>query len=176
MTHSAPALPGHAHAVAPELVETFKRAMGLLAGAVTVITAGHGEGARGLTATAVCSVSIAPPTLLVCVNRNGDAHRAIAESGAFCVNILAEQNRHVADRFAGRHGVAGPDKFLGADWLALATGAPALGDALVSVDCTIAESVDAYSHTVFFGTVRAVRLGAAQPPLIHFDRAYRSLA
>ncbi|GLK83944.1 flavin reductase family protein [Ancylobacter defluvii] len=55
-----------------------------------------------------------------------------------------------------------------------AVGRPALRDAVVSIDCTLAESVDAY--TVFFGTVRAVRLGPAAPPLIHFDRGYRSLA
>ncbi|WP_246161871.1 flavin reductase family protein [Segnochrobactrum spirostomi] len=168
--------PEHIHHAEPHLVESFKRAMGLLTGAVTVITAGHGETARGLTATAVCSVSIAPPTLLVCVNRNGEAHHAIADNGAFCVNILAEQNRPVADRFAGRAGAKGSEKFLGADWGPLVTGAPALGDALVSIDCTIAESVEAYTHTVFFGTVLAVRLGPSQPPLVHFDRAYRSLA
>ncbi|WAC27394.1 flavin reductase family protein [Ancylobacter sp. SL191] len=160
----------------PALVEAFKRAMGLTASAVTVITAGQGEEARGLTATAVASVSIAPPTLLVCVNREGDAHRAIARSRAFCVNVLAEANLPVADRFAGRHGLAGASKFAGADWRSLVTGAPALDGALVSIDCTLAESVEAYTHTVFFGTVRAVRLGGAQPPLIHFDRAYRSLA
>ena len=163
-------------AVDPALVEAFKRAMGLTASAVTVITAGHGTEARGLTATAVASVSIAPPTLLICVNRDGDAHRAIARFGSFCVNVLAEANRPVADRFAGRQGLVGAEKFQDAGWASLVTGAPALEGALVSVDCTLAESVEAYTHTVFFGTVRAVRLGPAEPPLIHFDRAYRSLA
>ncbi|WGD30277.1 flavin reductase family protein [Ancylobacter sp. WKF20] len=163
-------------AVDPALVEAFKRAMGLTASAVTVITAGEGEAVRGLTATAVSSVSIAPPTLLICVNREGDAHRAISRAGAFCVNVLAEANQPVADRFAGRQGLTGAEKFQGADWSRLVTGAPALDGALVSIDCTLAESVEAYTHTVFFGTVRAVRLGPAAPPLIHFDRAYRSLA
>ncbi|MBB3772583.1 flavin reductase (DIM6/NTAB) family NADH-FMN oxidoreductase RutF [Angulomicrobium tetraedrale] len=168
--------PAHSHHADPALTDAFRHAMGRLAGAVSVITAGHGSEARGLTATAVCSVSMAPPTLLVCVNRNGEAHRTIAEAGAFCVNVLAEHDRPIADRFAGRHGHAGASKFGDGEWLSLATGAPALGDALVSIDCSIAECVDAYTHTVFFGTVRAVRLGAAAPPLVHFDRAYRTLA
>ncbi|MCB4769842.1 flavin reductase family protein [Ancylobacter sp. Lp-2] len=168
--------PSLSHAADPELTSAFKHAMGRLAGAVSLITAGQGKEARGLTATAVCSVSVAPPTLLVCVNRHGEAHHAIARSGAFCVNVLAEHDRPIADRFAGRHGHAGADKFDAAEWLSLATGAPVLGDALVSIDCTLVEHVDAYTHTVFFGTVRAVRLGAAAPPLVHFDRAYRSLA
>lgn len=163
-------------AVDPALVEAFKRAMGLTASAVTIITAGEGEAARGLTATAVSSVSIAPPTLLICVNRDGEAHRAISGAGAFCVNVLAEANHPVADRFAGRHGLAGAEKFTGADWSRLATGAPALDSALVSIDCTLAESVEAHTHTVFFGRVQAVRLGPSAAPLIHFDRAYRSLA
>lgn len=159
----------------PLLVEVFKRAMGLLAGAVTVITAGRGEEARGLTATAVSSVSIAPPTLLVCVNRQGEAGGAIAKAGAFCVNILGEENRSVADRFAGRQGASGAEKFQGGVWSPLATGAPALDGALVNIDCRVAESVEAHTHTVFFGTVVDVRLGRLQAPLLHFDRAYRSL-
>ncbi len=158
------------------LVDLFKAAMGRLAGAVTIITAGHGTAARGLTATAVCSVSIAPPTLLVCVNTAGEAHRAIVEAGSFCVNVLAEENRKIADRFAGRAGAFGDDKFADGRWSRLATGAPALDDALVNVDCRIAEGVSAYTHTVFFGTVAAVRLGTDAPPLVHFARAYRSLA
>lgn len=159
----------------PDLIDAFKRAMGLLAGAVTIVTAGRGGEARGLTATAVCSVSVAPPTLLVCVNRNGEARDAIAAAGAFCVSILSEENRAIADRFAGRQGVLGPEKFAGAEWSPLRSGAPALDGALVNVDCSVAESVGAYTHTVFFGTVLDVRLGRPQPPLVHFDRAYRSI-
>jgi flavin reductase len=164
-----------AGAVDPALVDVFKQAMGRLAGAVTIITAGHGADARGLTATAVCSVSIAPPTLLVCVNRAGEAHKAIAEAGAFCVNILADANRDVADRFAGRVGAFGGDRFADAAWTPLVTGAPALDGALVNIDCTVAEGIEAYTHTVFFGTVAAVRLGTGGAPLVHYDRAYRSI-
>lgn len=160
----------------PALIEAFRDAMGHLASAVTIITAGTGAQARGLTATAVCSVALAPPTLLVCVNRNGEAHRAIVEAGSFCVNILAEHNRHIADRFAGRHGHLGAEKFTEGDWTTLATGAPVLADALMAVDCVLAEQVEAHSHTVFFGEVRAVHAGAPAAPLLHFDRAYRLLA
>lgn len=158
------------------LVDLFRAGMGRLAGAVTIITAGHGATARGLTATAVCSVSIGPPTLLVCVNTAGEAHRAILDAGAFCVNVLAEENRAIADRFAGRVGAFADDKFAAGSWSRLATGAPALDGALVNIDCRIAEGVSAYTHTVFFGTVAAVRLGADGPPLVHYERAYRSLA
>lgn len=158
------------------LADSFRRAMSLLASAVSVITAGSGAEARGLTASAVCSVSLAPPTLLVCVNRLGEAHHAIAASGAFCVNILAEENRMVADRFAGRLEALGGGKFAGASWTTLGTGSPALDDALVNVDCRVAEAVEAHTHTVFFGAVQEVRIGSFRAPLVHFDRAYRSLA
>jgi flavin reductase (DIM6/NTAB) family NADH-FMN oxidoreductase RutF len=158
-----------------ELSEAFKQAMRLLAGPVTVITAGVGEEARGLTATAVCSVSLAPPTLLVCVNRAGEAHAAIAAVRCFCVNVLADANRGVAEGFAGRLGLAGADKFGTGRWVTLETGAPALEDALVNIDCEVAEAIDAHTHTVFFGRVRTVRIGADGPPLVHYDRAYRRL-
>ncbi|WP_165498086.1 flavin reductase family protein [Siculibacillus lacustris] len=157
-------------------IDAFKGAMGRLAGAVTVITAGRGPEARGLTATAVCSVAASPPTLLICVNRSGEAHDAIARTEAFCVNVLADRSRTVADRFAGRFGNLGAEKFADAAWSSLVTGAPALDEALVAIDCRLAETVEAHSHTVFFGTVVGVRLGAALPPLLHFDRAYRTLS
>lgn len=160
----------------PLLAETFKRGMSLMAGAVTIVTAGRGDGARGLTATAVSSVSVAPPTLLVCVNKAGEAGNAIASAATFCVNILSHENRAIADRFAGRDGLVGQQKFAGARWSEMESGSPALDDALVNIDCRVVDSVGAYTHTVFFGVVLAVRIGKVRQPLVHFDRAYRSLA
>ena len=75
------------------LADGFRDAMSLLAGTVAVITAGGGDQRRGLTATAVCSVAVQPPTMLVCVNRYGEAHKAIAESKNYCVNLLSEVAR-----------------------------------------------------------------------------------
>lgn len=157
------------------LMDDFKAAMRLLAASVTVITAGRGDARRGLTATAVCSLSMTPPSMLVCVNRFGEAHTAITATGSFCVNMLAEADEEIARRFAGQVGVVGHDKFSSADWSELVTGSPALDGALVNIDCAVSEVTQTASHSVFFGVVRKVRLNAAKRPLLHFNRAFFSL-
>ena len=157
-----------------DLTDRFKQAMSLFPSGVTILTAGRNTTRRGLTATAMCSVSVEPPTLLVCVNRAGEAHEAIAREKSFCVNILAEHNQAIADRFAGRSGAKGEDRFAGAAWLEMATGAPALADAMINIDCDVAERFPASTHTVFLGTVREVQVRDHRP-LLHFDRRYLTL-
>ena len=161
--------------VADPLVDNFRAAMRQLAATVCVVTAGTGMGRRGLTATAVCSLSITPPSMLVCVNRLGEAHRAITESGGFCVNILAADQRDVARRFAGQTGDAGENKFSSGRWSLLTTGAPALDGALINLDCTLSSDVETESHSIFIGHVQEIRFGDVKSPLLHYDRNFFSL-
>ena len=86
---------------------TFKQAMRHLIGGVSVITAGADEAKTGLTVTSAISLSLDPPTMLVCVNRNASAWPVIQRERHYCVNILDSRHQHVADRFAGRGGVKG---------------------------------------------------------------------
>ncbi|MEW9807129.1 flavin reductase family protein [Mesorhizobium marinum] len=157
------------------LADDFRAAMRQLAATVCVVTAGRGASRRGLTATAVCSLSVTPPSMLVCVNRQGAAHRAITENGCFCVNILAADQQDVARRFAGQTGDAGEDKFAAGQWSSLATGAPALDGALINLDCALSSDVETESHSIFIGHVRQVRFGAVKSPLLHYDRSFFSL-
>jgi flavin reductase len=159
-----------------DLADQFRNAMSMLAGTVAVITAGRGDHRRGLTATAVSSVSVQPPVMLICVNRFGEAHKAIAEAGNFCVNLLSNADQPVADCFAGRSGKIGAAKFTDAVWVDLISGSPALTSAMVSLDCEVVETVQAHTHTVFFGAVRQVKRGTGTQPLLHFERSYRGLA
>lgn len=153
----------------------FRAAMRQLAATVCIITAGKGADRRGLTATAVCSMSVAPPSMLVCVNRFGEAHQAITTAGSFCVNILAADQQDTALRFAGQAGDSGATKFAPYGWTELATGAPALDGALVNLDCAIASATETESHSVFIGTVRAIRFGSETSPLLHYNRNFLSL-
>jgi hypothetical protein len=111
--------------------------MGLLAGAVTVITTGIGDTRRGLTATAVCSLSVEPPMILVCANRSGEAREMIWRSGFFCVNVLSGDDQDVANGFAGRSGLSGSEKFTVGDWGTIATG----------IDCELSEKLESHTHT-----------------------------
>src|SRR5258706_20696 len=103
--------------------QLFKAAMRRVASTVCVLTTEY-EGRRwGLTATAVCSLSAEPPSLIACVNRDAEAHEAITLSRRICINVLAEEQIEIAQRFSGLFGHRGEHRFEGADWYNLATGA-----------------------------------------------------
>lgn len=108
--------------------ELFKRGMRRLASGVSLITT-IDDGVRyGLVATAVSSVSAAPPTLLICVNTAASAHDHVAAAGVFCVNILAEGHEDVAARFSSSRDRE--TRFASGEWRQIETGAPALVGAL----------------------------------------------
>jgi flavin reductase (DIM6/NTAB) family NADH-FMN oxidoreductase RutF len=132
--------------------ESFKAAMRHLAGHVCIITTVAQDGSRsGLTATAVCSVSADPPTLLCCINRQSASHAVIVASGIFAVNVLAHDDRHLADRFAGN--LRGEARFGEGLWYPLQTGAPVLESALASFDCRLAQGIEVATHGILFGTI-----------------------
>src|SRR5437660_12727611 len=120
------AMDGAFTAVGPEIVRTvepaaFREAMSRLGAAVHVITTAGPGGKAGATATAVCSVSDAPPTLLMCLNRRSQTNPAAVEHGVFCVNTLGDAVSEVADIFAGRAGVSGSDSLGTGESITLST-------------------------------------------------------
>jgi flavin reductase len=174
------AMDGAFTALGPEPVRTveptvFREAMSRLGAAVHVITTAGPGGKAGTTATAVCSVSDAPPTLLVCLNRRSQTNPIVVENGVFCVNTLGHDGAEMADIFAGRTGIAGGDRFATGDWLTLSTGSPVLASAVVAFDCRIVEVRSVGSHNVFFGAVETVRAGPEGPALVYHDRAYKQV-
>ena len=156
--------------------EPFKRAMRHLAGAVSVITTGSGEQRTGFTATSVSSLSVDPPTLIVCLNRDSSSWPVLLEHGAFCVNILAHDHLHVADRFAGRGGAKGVARYEGAEWQTLSTGTLALAGALAAIDCEVEEALERHTHTILIGRVKALQLRDDAEPLLYWHGAYRLLS
>lgn len=150
---------------------SFRQGMARLAASVTVITTDGPAGRHGLTATATCSVTDTPPTLLVCVNRNAGAHDVILRNGVLCVNLLSDTHESLSGHFGGGR-LPLEERFAGGEWTTLATGAPALEDAAVSFDCAVSRSAEIGTHTVIFCEVRAMRLRAASPVLVYGDRAY----
>jgi flavin reductase len=174
------AMDGSFTAIGPETVPTceaaaFREAMSKLGAAVHVITTAGPAGKAGATATAVCSVSDAPPTLLMCLNRRSQTNPVVLENGVFCVNTLGAGGAEIADIFSGRTGVTGADRFATGDWTVLGTGSPVLTSAVIAFDCRIIEVRSVASHNVFFGAVERVRLGPAGPALLYHDRAYKQV-
>ncbi len=156
--------------------QTFRDAMARLGAAVNVITSDGEAGPLGFTASAVCSVSDSPPTVLVCMNRNSQQNGPLKRNGVFCVNSLAADQQEVSNVFAGRGGLSIPERFGKYDWSTLATGSPALNGALISFDCRIVDTIEVATHTILIGEVLAIRSSAADASaLMYFDRRYHAL-
>jgi len=151
----------------------FREAMARLGAAVHVVTSAGVAGKTGFTATAVCSVSDAPATLLVCLNRRSNSAPLLAQNGVFCVNTLGADEAKVADMFAGRSGVHLEERFNVGEWTTLKTGSPVLASAVIAFDCRTIEIKAMASHNVIFGAVEAVRLGPSGPALVYHDRLYK---
>jgi flavin reductase (DIM6/NTAB) family NADH-FMN oxidoreductase RutF len=156
--------------------QDFRDIMRHYAGAVTIIAVGRKGNRTGLTATAVCSLSDSPPSILACVNRNASAHPKITDAGCFSINLLALGQDATAMRFAGKVGLDGESRFDEKDWTTLVTGAPILEGALANLDCEVIERQDTRTHTIFIGAVKAGRCKDNVQPLIYFRGAFTKLA
>ncbi|MFZ6048929.1 flavin reductase [Pseudomonas sp. CR3202] len=152
----------------------FRNAMALLGGAVSVITTDGAAGRFGFTASAVCSVTDQPPTLLVCMNRSSFANGHFKQNGVLGVNVLTAELKDISAVFANRE-LDSEQRFAQANWSILESGSPLLENALVSFDCRIAQAHEVGSHTIFYCEVLGICHGKSQEGLVYFNRAYHRL-
>lgn len=153
--------------------QEFRDAMARLGAAVNIITTGGPAGRGGFTASAVCSVTDEPPTLLVCMNRGATAAPRLKENGTVCVNVVAAGQQEAAMVFAGATKCTMEERFESGTWATLATGAPVLQGSVVSFDCRVTEIVEKGTHCVIFAEVAGIQQGSAhEHGLIYFGRDY----
>ena len=157
------------------LSEDFLAGMRRAATGVAIVTTKRGEERLGVTVSAICSLSLEPPSLLVCLHHRSRASDAILESGFFCANILSDEQHELSDIFAGRKEGPAGERFAAAEWLPLATGAPALVGALAAFDCTLVREMRWGSHHVLVGSVCDVEIGQGRP-LVYCDKSYARVA
>lgn len=146
-----------------------------IAGQVSIIATGEPGHRRGLTASAVCSLTDQPPTLIVCINRSAATHDLIISRGTFSVNALAAHQAAIAHVFSGMADVHGEQRFATGDWLVGATGIPILGTAVCRLECRLDEFKEASSHTVFFGHVVAGSASDDANALVYHRGSYVEL-
>lgn len=148
-------MPKVAHAKQAQAASTrltsndFRDVIGRFASGVTVITTHHEGRNYGSTASAVSSLSAEPPMLLICLNKASASAHAVAASGTFAVNVLAEDHIQLAGRFASKLA----DKFEGVPTEVDANGSPLLVGALAHLVCRVSEQVEAGTHFVFLAHV-----------------------
>ncbi len=157
----------------PALGDAFRLAMRNVASAVYLITASGPEGDVGMTATAACSLSFDPFSVLICVNRSASMFRTLVVSGRFVLNVLSAQDESIAAAFgspAGRD-----DRFGAGDWYQLA-GMPALRSSLASIACHVADTKDFGTHRIFVGQVEQVDNRDGLAELLYCQGGFRGLA
>ncbi len=155
--------------------DAFRQAMRALSSGVAIIACGEGEARAGCTATSLTSLSLAPPTLIVCLARTSTTLAGLREAGAFSINLLAARHQALAHRFSGHSGVHGPGRFDTAQWVALSTGAPVLADALAAFDCLVEEVIERHSHAIVLGAVVSLKEGVDEPVLARRRGEYAPL-
>jgi flavin reductase (DIM6/NTAB) family NADH-FMN oxidoreductase RutF len=140
--------------------DAFKDAMRRFATGVTVVTSLKDGEPRGVTVSAFASVSLEPPSVLICINREARSYLFISTSKIFCVNVLGAQQEDLARRFSGK---LREKQFEGVDYFVDRTGAAVLKGSLAHLDCEVTGEHHVGSHSIFIGRVLSVAVGGGSP-------------
>ena len=158
--------------------DEFRRVMGRFTTGVTIVTTRAGDDVHGTTMSAVCSVSLQPQLVLVCVDHESDIHALIRESGVFAVNILHEGQASLAVELShkGTPEQQAAHRLENLPHRNGETGAPLLEDSLAHVECRVENTMEAGDHTIYIGSVIAAGVNSsADRPLLHYEGRYESL-
>jgi 3-hydroxy-9,10-secoandrosta-1,3,5(10)-triene-9,17-dione monooxygenase reductase component len=153
--------------VTETLQQRYRQVIGRFATGVTVITTQDGERLAGMTASAVASLSLEPPLLLVCISNRLPTHRALEQSRQFGVNVLGEGDDELALRFAA----PAEDKFAGLG-VTIDHGVPLLDRAIARFVCDVHECLPGGDHSIFIGAIRHCEHVPSRRPLLYFASGF----
>jgi flavin reductase len=154
--------------------EILRRVFGAFATGVTVVTTGGGS-PHGMTANSFASVSLDPPLVMVCIDRDAVMHQTLAAEGAFGVSILAAHQEDVARHFADRRRPLGMAQFDSVAWdPGGCTGAPMIEGAIAHVECEVWRTCDGGDHTIFIGRVLSLARGDDHDALLFVSGRFRT--
>lgn len=150
----------------------FRAAMRRLAGGVSVITVGTGGEVSGMTVTSVSSLAVDPPSLIVSVNRASSSLPLLQRHRFFGVNMLTADQVEIAERFSGKDGIKGAERFAGAVWTERASGVRLLSGALAAIECEAEDIIERHSHAIVIGRVLHVALAPDDAALAYWHGDY----
>ena len=162
------------HARPSAVANDFRAVMRRFASSLTIVTTQH-EGRRaGMLATACCSVSAHPPSIVVGVNRSSNTWPLITQRGMFACNLLGDQHSSLVHPFSSSE-TAGQERFALGNWQDGDLGIPFLADALGVLFCSVAAHLTFGTHTLFIGEVRQVLCPADGACLLWHNGAIATL-
>ena len=150
----------------------YRQVLGHFPTGVTVIAGMDHEEPVGLAVGSFFSLSIDPALVGFCVGKSSNSWSRMADSGSFCVNILAAEQEDVCRVFA----IGGEDKFSSIGWRPTETGSPVIDGVLAWIDCDLDTVHDGGDHHIVIGAVRALEIGHEGGPLVFFRGGYANLA
>ncbi len=142
--------------------------LGHFATGVTVVTGIAGGSPIGLAVNSFTSVSLSPALVAFCVGVRSGSWPKLRTAGAFCINILAEDQEALSRAFAGH----GADRFTGVGWRPAPSGAPVLSGALAWIDCALEAEHEAGDHVIVVGRVSELDLAQEGKPLVFYRGGY----
>ncbi|MDQ0191017.1 flavin reductase family protein [Alicyclobacillus cycloheptanicus] len=155
----------------PVDAQTFRHALGHFASSVTVVTLADEGRKTGLTVTAFSSLSLNPPYILICIDKQTDSLDVLRRSQAFVVNFLAAGQADLSNHFASTH----PDKFSGIDHHMGMLNIPILKDTVGWLECRLVQEVDGGDHIICIGLVEHASIDDQAEPLLYYTGKYREL-
>jgi len=153
--------------------EDFKHCLARWASGVTIVTSRAGDDVHGMTVSDFSGASLSPPLVTVCCSRESITTGLIARGGCFGVNVLAEDQQALSNRFASKKHEH--ERFVGVDYDEAETGAPLLRDCVVNLDCRVVATYDAGDHVIYLGRIEASR-HTERRPLVYWSGGYQRLA
>jgi flavin reductase (NADH) len=154
----------------------FRNAMSCLGAAVNIITTDGPRGRNGITASAVCSVTDTPPTMLVCINQSSYVHDVLHENIDVCINVLGVRGEEPARVFAGMTGCSIPERFERCAWSRGQSGVPVLDDAIATLEGRIIDRKVVGTHSVLFVRIEHIATREDEDGLVYFRRKFHALA
>ncbi len=158
-------------------VSQYHEAMAHMPSSVSIVTTNGPGGKWGVTASAICSVSDSPPTVLVCLNRESRANAIIKKNMTLAVNVLGEKQRQMSSKFASKSADAVARELAVGEWQPEAEDEPpVLRGAAVNLVGKVDKSVEIASHTIFFVLVERLAVFGESKPIVYFRRKFHSIA
>lgn len=145
----------------------FRMAMRRFAASVSILTLSEGDRPFGMVATAVCSLSFEPPSVLACINRSAYLHPMFLQAKHFGINVLAVDQEDVVHSFFGQEDRT--TRFRTLDWHLGKEGVPIIKGCQSSMVCSINDRIEHTSHTIIIGQVANVAVRNEVQPLIYVD-------
>jgi flavin reductase (DIM6/NTAB) family NADH-FMN oxidoreductase RutF len=153
-----------------DLQEGLKQAMRVYPQGVTVATTNFGDGPTGMTVSSFTSVSLDPPLILISIAKDSALHNIFRVARAYAINFLANDQKSVSDRFAGR--TSARDRFEGIGFSEGVTGSPVIDGVRAVIECRPWQVFDGGDHSILVGEVVSAKVLNSKRPLVYYSQQY----